>query len=173
MICRGHKTAQKFSTNLPMNIVLIHHFSQSPLHLLSNSKETTSILTEFQHTGHICCHASCHQGHGLALSPVYKKVFHSSRGFHIPCRNSLKRQVITFSTFLLFNLENVHHGFIVKECHIQKVLVNTHNILMRNSNYIVKLLGTCIYYVMYLLKGKRVQERIRLSKYFLKSGSFC
>lgn len=112
MICRGHNIGQKFSTaNLPINTVLIHHFSQSSLHLLIHSKETTTILTKFQHTGHICCHVSCHQGHGQGHFPVYRKVFHSSLGFQIPCKDLLKkdplkkRQVITFSTFLPFNLE--------------------------------------------------------------------
>lgn len=78
--------------------------------------------------------------------------------------------------FLHFDTENLYQNFIVKECQILKVLVNTYYILMRinkNSNYIVKLLSACICYVVYLLKGKSALERIRLRKYFLKLDSSC
>lgn len=91
MICRRQKT-QKFSTTkLHLNIVLTHHSHQSPLYPSRPSKEPTSGLTKFQHTEHICCHASCHQGHELGHSLVYNKVFHSSLGFHILYKIPAKR----------------------------------------------------------------------------------
>lgn len=92
MFCRGQKTAQKFSTTkLYLNVVLTPRGNQPPLHTPIHPKETASILTTFQHTGHIYCHASCHQGHELGHSPVYNKVVHSSLGFQIPCKNPSKR----------------------------------------------------------------------------------
>lgn len=136
MVCREYKTAQKFWIN-HLNTVPTHHSNQLPLHLLSPSKETTSVLTKCQHTGHICCHASFHQGHGLGHSLGYNKAFHSSLGFHILCKNPLKRQAMTLNTFLHFNIENLYHNFIVKECQILKVLVNTYYILMRINKKIV------------------------------------
>lgn len=132
MICREHETAQKFLANPHLNIVPSHYSNQPPLHLLSHSNETTSILTKLRHTGHICCHASFHRGHGLGHSPAYNKVFHSSLVFHIPGKNPLKRQIITFSIFLLFNTENAYHSSIVKECQVSKVRINTCSLLRIN-----------------------------------------
>lgn len=169
------KPLQKFwITIFHLNAVFTHHSKWSPLHLLSHSKENTYLLTKFQHTGHICCHAFCHRGHGWGHSPVCKKAFHSSLGFHIPCKDPLKRQIITWNTFMHFNTQYVHQGITLKECQVSKVLV-THITcswkLVRNSNYIVKLLSTYICKVVYLLKGKRALDGIRMRKYFLKLDS--